>query len=141
MKTSTATGLPIKGRRFVMLLCSMFLGHAIASGEQGIEWREMLNSQKQSDRDMAAMQLRGTFVPTSKDLWNERLSRVRPGVTASHLEKALAKLGRDTSTPSASHCSSVPCSHFYRLDECYVFRVSYDTQSDHLISSEWEQEP
>jgi len=98
-------------------------------GEQQSHWIEMLGSLKQSERDIGAVKVRGTFTPSNKAVWEKRLSWIQPGMILADIEKKLEELTKRKAEATMGDCSGGSCSQSYRLDRCYVLRISYSLGS------------
>jgi len=122
------------------LINSVAAGDARSSDEQGARWRALLGSPKQGDRDRAATKMRRLFQPTHKQTCHNKLLWVQPGISITEVEEGLARLGIDTTKQTVGACGSGWCSRGYRVDECYVLRVRFETPSGVVISSEIQEE-
>ena len=91
----------------------------------------MLSSPLQAERDVGATKLRAVFTPSNKQDWEQRLSKIHPGMSKSDVEKALAGF-----KPEIGLGGGNAYSFQYRLDYCFVLSVWYENQSNKVISSE-----
>src|SRR5687767_11654483 len=100
----------IKQPLLILFLWFTSISTAMALGEQESNWRGMLNSINQAERDSGANKLRGVFKPTDKEVWTKKLSWVKPKISLVDLEKRLVKLGIDTSKTLGGACGGGSCS-------------------------------
>ncbi len=128
----------------ICLLLILSFGYC-QDGEQQAHWIEMLGSSKQSERDGGAIKMRGTFIPSNKGNWEKQLSWVRPGMVLTDVEKKLKRMTEQQFKVTAGNCSGGSCPQSYRLDHCYVLRISYsvgsydlrnDNKDNQVISAE-----
>lgn len=92
---------------------------------------EMLESQKQADRDAAAAKLRANFTIPKSSKWKKLLSRIHKGMTIDELEKTIDRHRR-----SGINCGGGGCTTGYRMDDYYDLVVGYSSESKKVFTFE-----
>ena len=132
-----------------LILCSLIILNlptlVCSEGKQSENLIELLGSLFQKERDNAAEELRKVFSCSNKEKWKQQLSWLLPEMALKDVEKKLEKMTGRKSNVIIGGCSGGSCSQDYRLDNCYVLRISYhlrtyvhlsDDKYNKVISSE-----